>query len=167
MWRIRHTYANIIGDMKKKVVIDTNVLVSATRSRGGPSFALIQQVRNGSLLACCTPALFLEYEAVLKRGEHLKVSGLTETDIDAILAELVALVAPVATHYQWRPQLRDPSDEMVLEAAANASAHAIITCNLKDFAPASQFGIHVLNPQQAFLQFKLAQPNSTKRISKP
>ena len=42
-----------------------------------------------------------------------------------------------------------------------------ITCNLKDFAPASQFGIHVLNPHQAFLQFKLAQPNSTKRISKP
>ena len=122
----------------------------------------MQQVRNGQLLACCTPALFLEYESVLKRSEHLLAAGLLAGDIDAILAELASLIVPVTTHYQWRPQLRDPADEMVLEAAANATASAIITYNVKDFLPASQFGIRVLNPQQAFVQFKLVQPISTR-----
>jgi predicted nucleic acid-binding protein len=58
-------------------------------------------------------------------------------------------------HYQWRPQLRDPADEMVLEAAVNAQANAIVTYNLRDFKPAQQFGILVLNPEQTFKQFTL------------
>ena len=56
----------------------------------------------------------------------------------------------VLTHYQWLPQLRDPADEMVLEAAANARAGALVTYNLRDFIPAKRFGIQVLTPEQAF-----------------
>ena len=153
--------------MTHKVVIDTNVLVAASRNRDGPSFALLHHVRIGSILACCSPALFLEYEDVLKRPEHLKVSGLARSDINAILAELAALVVPVITHYQWRPQLRDPADEMVLEAAVNANVKAIVTYNLNDFAPSSRFGILVLNPEQAFRQFKLTRTPLAPRSPKP
>lgn len=138
-----------------KLVIDTNILVAATRNRSGPSFALMQLVRQARITMCCSPALFLEYEDVLKRPEHLSASGLLSVDVDAILNELAGLVAPVTTHYQWRPQLRDPADEMVLEAAANAQADAIVTYNLRDFQPAKLFGIPVLNPEQAFRQFQL------------
>jgi len=138
-----------------KLVIDTNILVAATRNRLGPSFALMQQIRFGKIAMCCNPALFLEYEDVLKRSEHLIASGLLAQDIDAILNELAGLLVPVTTHYQWRPQLRDPSDEMVLEAAVNAQAQAIVTYNLRDFQPARLFGIAVLNPQQIFKQFEL------------
>ena len=144
--------------MTNKIVLDTNILVAATRNRDGPSFALVQHIRQGNILACCSPALFLEYEAVLKRPDQLQASGLTRTDIDAILADLASLIVPVTTQYQWRPQLRDPADEMVLEAAANGLAKAIVTYNLKDFLPANQFGLLVLNPQQAFRHFKLARP---------
>ncbi len=105
---------------------------------------------------CCSPALFLEYEDVIKRPDQLLASGLSLSDIDDILADLALHIVPINTHYQWRPQLRDPSDEMVLEAAANASAQAIVTYNLKDFAPARDFGILVLNPEQTFKHFKLA-----------
>jgi len=153
---VRH--ANIIDDMikKPKLVIDTNILVAATRNRQGPSFALLQCIRYGQLVMCCSPALFLEYEDVLKRSGQLAVSGLLVSDIDAILNELAGLVEPVTTHYQWRPQLRDPADEMVLEAAVNAQADAIVTYNLRDFKPAQLFGMAVLNPQQVFKQFHFA-----------
>jgi putative PIN family toxin of toxin-antitoxin system len=145
-----------------KLVIDTNILVAALRNRSGPSFALMQLVRQGQITMCCTPALFLEYEDVLKRSEQLLASGLLSTDIDAILNELASLALPVTTHYQWRPQLRDPSDEMVLEAAANAQAQALVTYNLRDFGPAKIFGIPVLNPEQSFSQFNILAPRSTK-----
>lgn len=138
-----------------KLVIDTNILVAATRNRLGPSFALLQLVRTGQLVMCCNPALFLEYEDVLKRADQLTASGLSVADIDAILNELAGLIEPVTTHYQWRPQLHDPADEMVLEAAVNAQADAILTYNLRDFKPAQRFGMAVLNPQQAFKQFQL------------
>ena len=138
-----------------QLTIDTNILVAATRNKTGPSFALMRLVRRGLVTMCCSPALFLEYEDVLKRPNQLAASGLQGTDIDAILNELASLIAPVTTHYLWRPQLRDPADEMVLEAAVNAQANAIVTYNLRDFKPAQHFGILVLNPEQTFKQFTL------------
>ena len=154
---------DIIGDMNSqpRLIIDTNILVAATRNRAGPSFALMQLVRQAVIRMCCSPALFLEYEDVLKRPAQLAASGLAGDDIDAILSELAGLIDPVATHYTWRPQLRDPADEMVLEAAVNARVDAIVTYNLRDFQPAKRFGIPVLNPEQTFKQFKLSDPRSS------
>ena len=139
-----------------RLVLDTNILVAATRNRLGPSFALVQAVRRRKVQMCCSPALFLEYEDVLKRGPQLEASGLSAGDVDAILAELAGLLRPVQTHYQWKPQLRDPADEMVLEAAVNAQAQAIVTYKLRDLAPARRFGVEVLNPEQTFRRFDLA-----------
>lgn len=155
---------HIADDMEKqaKLVIDTNILVAATRNRHGPSFALMQTIRLKQVTMCCSPALFLEYEDVLKRPDQLAASRLLGSDIDAILKELAGIIEPVTTHYQWRPQLRDPSDEMVLEAAANAQAQAIVTYNLRDFGPAKHFGIAVLNPEQSFQQFHLSAQRSIK-----
>lgn len=147
--------------MLVKLVIDTNVLVAATRNRLGPSFALMQVIRRRAATMCCSPALFLEYEDVLRRPLQLSASGLLDSDVDAILNELAGLMKPVITHYQWRPQLRDPADEMVLEAAANAQAHAIVTYNLRDFSPAARFGIAVLNPEQTFRQFQISKHQTT------
>jgi putative PIN family toxin of toxin-antitoxin system len=147
--------------IRGKIVIDTNVLVSALRSANGPSFELLQRVRADEIDMYCSPALFLEYEDVLNRPAQLSAFGLTGGDVSDILADLAGHIRPVITHYQWRPQLRDPSDEMVLQAAANAGAQAIVTYNLRDFSPASAFGIEVLNPQQTFRRLKLA-PSAMK-----
>jgi putative PIN family toxin of toxin-antitoxin system len=144
-----------------RLIIDTNVLVAALRNRNGPSFTLIQSVRRGNVAMYCSPALFLEYEDVLKRPVQLAASGLTPLDVDAILNELAHLIVPVTTHYQWRPQLRDPADEMVLEAAVNGQVNAIVTYNLRDFSPALRFGIPVLNPEQTFREFELPTARST------
>ena len=144
-----------------RLTLDTNILVAATRNAAGPSFALMQLVRGGQVLMCCSPALFLEYEDVLLRPEQLQASGLLPSDVHAILNQLAGLVLPVRTHYQWRPQLRDPSDEMVLEAAVNAQADALVTYNLRDFLPAQRFGLVLLNPEQVFDQFDLSRNRSS------
>ena len=62
----------------------------------------------------------------------------------------IFLQSPVETHFLWRPRLRDPADEMVLEAAVNGQANAIVTFNLRDYgAMPKDFGIEVLLPRDA------------------
>jgi predicted nucleic acid-binding protein len=98
----------------------------------------------------------LEYEDVLKRPEHRLVHGLTPLEIDEFLAELAALIEPVEVHFQWRPQTRDPNDEMVLEAAINGEADAIVTYNVADFAEAGErFAIATLRPAELLKKVKL------------
>lgn len=130
-----------------RVVIDCNVLVSAFRSRLGASFVLLEQVRAGVVRALATPALFLEYEAVLKRGEQLLACGLTLDDVDLALDGLASVVEPVEAHLRWRPQLPDPDDEMVLEAALNGRADALVTYNSAHFRDgAARFALRLASP---------------------
>lgn len=138
-----------------RFVLDTNILVAASRHRTGPSYALVQAIRRSRAKMCCSTTLFLEYEAVLKRPAQRAVSGWSERDVDAVLAELAGLLEPVRLHYRWRPQLRDPADEMVLEAAVNSGADALITYNRRDFLPADRFGLAVLTPPEVWQKFHL------------
>jgi putative PIN family toxin of toxin-antitoxin system len=128
-------------------VLDTSVVVAALRTRLGAGNAVLRLVAQRRVTALATPPLFLEYEDVLKRPEHQLAHGLTPDVVDEFLAELAALLEPVEVHFQWRPQSRDPNDEMVLEAAINGQADALVTYNIKDFAEAGErFRISVLRP---------------------
>jgi putative PIN family toxin of toxin-antitoxin system len=135
--------------MQPLIVLDTSVLIAGLRSRNGPNNALLREVAKGSLILLCTPPLFLEYEDVLKRPEQVHVHQLAKTQIDQFLAELASIIHPVDVHFQWRPQVRDPQDEMVLEAAINGYAEALVTNNLKHFVGVGErFNIPVLSPIQ-------------------
>jgi len=129
-----------------RVVLDTSVVVAALRSREGASSAVLHLVAEGRVAALATTALFLEYEDVLGRPEQRVVHGLSGRQIEQVLSALASAIEPVTVHIGWRPQLRDPSDEMVLEAAVNGRANAVVTFNVSDFVPASRFGILVLRP---------------------
>ncbi len=131
----------------RRIVLDTSVVVAGLRARSGAGNAILRLVAKRRLVLLATPPLFLEYEDVLKRPEHRLVHGLALDQIDEFLSELAGLIEPVESHFQWRPQVRDPGDEMVLEAAINGDADALVTYNVGDFAAAaSRFGLLVLRP---------------------
>jgi putative PIN family toxin of toxin-antitoxin system len=133
--------------MLHRVVLDTSVIVAALRTRAGAGNAVLRLVGNRRLIPLASPPLFLEYEDVLKRPEQRIANGLSLDRIDDFLAELAALIEPVEVRFLWRPQVRDPSDEMVLEAAINGRADALVTYNVKDFASAGErFAIPILPP---------------------
>jgi putative PIN family toxin of toxin-antitoxin system len=141
--------------MIQRVVLDTSIVVAALRTRSGAGNAILRLVARRQLTPLATPPLFLEYEDVLKRAEQRLAHGLTPEAIDEFLAELAALIEPVEVHFRWRPQLRDPNDEMVLEAAIHGKADALVTYNLADFADAGErFRIPVLHPRELLKMVK-------------
>lgn len=139
----------------RKVVLDTDVIVTALRSANGGSNAVLREAAHGRLVPLVTPALFLEYEAVLKRPEQRLAHGLELREIDRFLASLAAACEAVEVSFQWRPQLADPTDEMVLEAAVNGRASALVTHNVRDFARgAERFGLKVLRPGELLKELR-------------
>ncbi|SFL48088.1 putative toxin-antitoxin system toxin component, PIN family [Methylobacterium pseudosasicola] len=130
-----------------RLVLDTNILVAALRSPSGGSAALLRRIRAGEIRMLLSVPLFLEYEAVALRPEHLQAAGISAADVVNVLDVLALFAEPVAIHYLWRPRLRDPADEMVLELAVNGRADAIVTFNTADFgAVPGVFGIEVVGP---------------------
>ena len=132
-----------------RIVLDTSVLVAGLRSRLGASNRILGAVAELRCVPLVTTALFLEYEAVLMRPEQRLATGMNPSDIEGFLAALASADEPVEVNYLWRPQLRDPADELVLEAAVNGRAEAIVTHNVKDFQPGAQrFGVATLTPAE-------------------
>lgn len=146
---------NIMSDMTLlRIVLDTNVLVAASRSRLGASFALLQSLRDEQFLALLSVPLMLEYEAVLKRPEQIAVSGRSAAMTDAFLDALCLRGEAVHLHYLWRPQLRDAADEMVLETALNGRADVLVSMNTRDFAAAARFRLKVATPSSFLRQLR-------------
>jgi len=136
-------------------VLDSSVVISGFRSQRGASYGLLDLAAGRQLVLLATPALFLEYEDVLKRPEQRAVSGLTLAQVDTALTALAAVVEPVEVHFAWRPQLADPDDEMVLDVAVNGRADALVTHNLADFAQAApRFGLVLLRPGELLERMK-------------
>lgn len=141
--------------MIRRVVLDTSVLVASLRTRAGAGNAVLRLVATRRLIPLATAPLFLEYEDVLKRPEQRLAHGLGIEAIDEFLSELAALVEPVELHFQWRPQVHDANDEMVLEAAINGHADALVTYNVSDFALAGErFAIRIVRPPELLKEVK-------------
>lgn len=139
---------HIIYDMR--YVLDTDVVVAGVRSQTGASRRLLVLLHHQRYQAVASVAMMLEYEAVLKRDENLKASNLTAGEVDRLLDSMSLLITPVTPFFLWRPQLRDPADEHVLEAGVNGSVDAIVTFNLRHFrTAAARFGITTLKPGEA------------------
>ena len=119
------------------------------------SDALLEQVARETVRPLVSTALFLEYEDVLKRAENRLATGMSEEDVDGFLAALASAAEPIEVSFRWRPQLSDPKDELVLEAAVNGQADALVTHNVRDFEPAGRlFGLRVLLPRQVLKELE-------------
>jgi putative PIN family toxin of toxin-antitoxin system len=134
-----------------RLVLDTDVLVAALRSDRGASRQLLISALDRRIELLVSVPLMLEYEAVLTRPEHLEASGLTAVEVNEILDALAKVLTPVRLKFLWRPRLKDPADEMVLETAVNGGADRLVTFNMRHLAEAArEFGILVLRPCDAW-----------------
>lgn len=127
-----------------RIVLDTNVLYAGLFSSRGSAYRLLRAIADRKVrIALSTPLLF-EYEDVLRRNQS--TLGLGDGDIDAVLDNLCALADLHTVYFLWRPCLPDAGDDMVLELAVAAQVPRIVTFNIRDFGPASRFGIEVVKP---------------------
>ena len=134
--------------MKPQIVLDTNVLVAALRSRRGAAFRLVSLLPTERFAINLSVPLVLEYEEVLyQQGHEL---GLAPTDITDFLDFVCARANLHEIFFLWRPMLPDPDDEMLLELAVKARCRDIVTYNSRNFRGAEKFGIAVVTPK-AFL----------------
>ena len=139
----------------QRVVFDTDVIVAALRSSTGGSSAILRETALGRLLPLATTALFLEYESVLKRPDQWLAHGFGMDEIERFLGALANACEPVEISFQWRPQLTDAGDEIVLEAAINGRADVLVTHNVRDFAKGAQkFGLRVLRPGELLKELR-------------
>jgi predicted nucleic acid-binding protein len=133
-----------------RLLLDTDVVVAAMRSPRGAAAELLRRIDSGHATMLLTVALALEYEAKCMLAEHCLAAGISYVEAGVFIDGLIAMAEPVQSHFRWRPQLRDPGDEMVLEAAVNGRAEAIVTFNEKDLREARRsFGISVIRPGEA------------------
>ncbi len=130
--------------MVQRVVIDTCVFVSALRSSRGASFRVLSLVGAGAFEIALSVPLVLEYEDATKRlGD---ATGLSHADIDDVIDYLCSVAHLQEIHFLWRPVLRDPQDDHVLELAVEADCELIVTHNIRDFARTEQFGVPAIRP---------------------
>ena len=125
-------------------MLDSSVLVAGFRSRRGASFHVLSLLRAGRFEIAVSVPLVLEYEAVLRR--HANELGFGGDEVVGLVDYLCGIGHRQDIHFLWRPVLRDPTDEFVLELAVAAECRAIVTHNVRDFSNARMFGVEILTP---------------------
>lgn len=127
-----------------KIVLDTNIIYSAVRSKRGMAYRLISIIDEHKYRIQISVPLILEYEDVLKRNlTHLTLS---DSDINDLIDYLCKVGEKRKIYYLWRPVLKDVKDDFILELAVESECDFIITYNIKDFKGAEKFNIKVITP---------------------
>ncbi|MDN5872463.1 MAG: putative toxin-antitoxin system toxin component, PIN family [Nitrococcus sp.] len=129
---------------RPRVVLDTNVLVAALRSSRGPAFHLLSLLGTGHFETAVSVPLVFEYEDVLAR----EVIGITASAAADVIDYLCQVAHRQEVHFLWRPFLKDPKDDFVLELAVASPSETIVTYNVKDFEGSARFGVRVVRPAE-------------------
>lgn len=116
-----------------RIILDTNVLVSAFTSAEGASRKILRQVLGGEVAALLSIPLFAEYEAVMARPETQRRCPLSVAEQGRMFDAFLSRTQLVEVYYRWRPNLKDEGDNHVLELAVAAGDAPIVTFNRKDF----------------------------------
>ncbi len=132
--------------MIPRVVLDTNVIIAALRSRRGASFKVLSLVGKGLFHISVSVPLVLEYESTAKRMSGSL--GLSHSDIDDILDYICLVAEHREIFYLWRPFLKDPMDDMVLEVTVESESDFIVTHNVRHFTGIERFGVKAITPRQ-------------------
>ena len=154
-----------------RLVVDTDVVLSGLRSTIGASRVLLLAVEAGMVTPLVSVATVIEYEAVLKRVEHLQAALLSVEEVDRFLDDFVAHADHITPHFRTRPSARDPDDEMFAELAINGQADALVSFNVGDHRPAdpraSQLGVPVYRPGDILRRLSWRPPATSRSAFLP
>lgn len=127
------------------IVIDTNVVVAALKSRTGASYKLVSKIPSAQFQAALSNSLYSEYRDVIFRPV-IRPVGATDDNLTDFLDQILDHADTRNINYLWRPFLRDPKDDMLLEIAVASQAEYIVTYNIRDFDRIELFGIEAIRP---------------------
>ena len=110
----------------------------------GASYALLNLIESAAFAVCVSVPLVLEYEDALRRDA---IKGrVTSSSVDDVLDYMCEVAEKHPVHYLWRPHLKGPKDDMVLELALAADCKYIVNYNLRDFRIQTRGALRVLTP---------------------
>lgn len=138
------------------IVLDTNVLVSALRSKRGASFQVIARIGTEAFKLAVSVPLVVEYEATLLR-ERTK-TNLTQSDVSAIIDYICLVAKRQPIFFLWRPLLSDPKDDMIAEVAIAAGCDAVVTHNRADFEELAKLGVRIMSPAKLLTEIERREP---------
>lgn len=136
--------------MSVKIVVDTNVFIGAILSSQGLNRELIRRCLLGEYHPLMSNALYLEYESVIEREEIIAKCQLDSSKVNELLDGFLSVSKWINIYYSWRPNLRDESDNHVIELAIAGNAQILATNNLRDFRGCELTfpQLQILNPYQ-------------------
>lgn len=116
-----------------KVVIDTNIFISAAMSSSGAARQVIRMCLLGQCQSLMGNALFGEYEDVCARDHLFEDKFISWSERESLLNAFIASCIWVPIYFLWRPNLRDEADNHLMELAIASNAQVIVTANKRDF----------------------------------
>lgn len=130
----------------KRIVLDTNVLVSALLTPFGASSRILDLVLVGDVVLLFDDRILVEYEEVLKR----KRFGFNPSHTEHLLEYIKAAGEHVPAHPS-RVMLRDPNDAPFFEVAVSGRADALVTGNKRHYPRRT---VPILNPGEFLESFR-------------
>lgn len=129
----------------QRIVLDTNVLYAGLYSSKGTSYRVLRSIESKLIKPVISTTILFEYEDILKRKQA--ELNLSDQEIDIVLDNLCNHGEFQKIYFLWRPYLKDPKDDHVLELAVASQVKTILTFSLKDFENINKFGIHAVTPK--------------------
>jgi putative PIN family toxin of toxin-antitoxin system len=127
-----------------RVVLDTNVLVSALAFPGEATSLILELLEAHAFKAFSSPAMLAELRRVL-----IKKVGWSHDAADSLVSETAEHLSIITPRMQVSEIRCKDSDNRVLECALEADADAIVTGNLKHIRPLKHYrGIAILTPRE-------------------
>ena len=129
----------------QKIILDTNVVVSALIQKSYPFYIVFDYVLNRQTQLCLSKVLLEEYRDVLARPKFARIADF-ESNAEIVLCrfEKIALFYKPAVHLDI---LKDESDNKLLELADESNAHFLITGNSTHFTFAQYKQTQILSPR--------------------
>ena len=147
-------YTLSFARMTTRIVIDTNIFISAIIGSNGPNRNVIRRCFENIYQPLMGNALFCEYEEVKTRPNVVERCSLSKREIATLLNSFMSISEWVSIFYLWRPNLSDEHDNHIIELAVAGGAEYIVTSNTKDFKKGELLfpDINIVTPAQLLRQ---------------